>query len=1026
MNEVSNGKSDPSLVDFRPANGRARSISTAALLAFALLASPLAISATFIVTESTDQALRDAVAEANSLPGPDVIQFAPGVTSITVVQGQIEITDDLVIAGEPGQEVTISGNNASRVFAVLDPSEAFPILTLEYLVIENGLTTAEGSAFVDGPFINCSTSTGQGGAICSETSVELFETIVRDSLTEAVVADGGGIWAAFDVVLESSTVSGNGVGGSASEGDDSDGGGIAAAFGRVICIDSRIANNSAIDFDSQGGGLVSTEFLAENCMVEDNSAGGSGGGIFASRIDMIGSTVSANLAGGNGGGILATADFNPSFQESFGALKIVNSTISGNQASGRGGAVRWIAPDNLEDIDGDDLPDAGIFNTTITDNSAFIGAGGVDIRDPFFLPISFGISRLQMIAGRSGGSGQAQDPGLRADTQFQAQIVSTILSANLTDDEVDPDLVFIEGGRPGSVFQENNFLGFGDLLDLDVLRDNGCFKPAGAAADNAECAPTHRPLSSSSVIDQGLNPLNLSFDQRGSGFGRVRDLAIDIGAHESETLQIQFLVAESTTVRQGQPIELTWLATPTLSAVQCAGGGLPGTSWNDLDKPASGSVVVDSSPLEPGTYVSSITCFLDDQESQATRTLTILEPIEAFLTLAAPAVALGESVTLSWSSVPSGSLTVCSAQSTPLLEQWNGPLATSGSIELDSGLLGPGVFELALICQRGDFSARDEVQLAVIDEDLEVSLSLSASEAVIGDLVQIEWAASPDDEFTSCTGSGLEGTDWNAGQVNAGVFELDTVALTPGVFTVEIICSRPGQEQSASATLAVDPLSLTLTTAPMTVTRGDELAISWTGTEGLSCTGSGLPGTSWPDTGKPASGTELVDTRPLERGDYAVGLACQRRGVSVEASSVVTVLAEPADLSVAASLVDMSIAGSEFVEFAVSNVSANPGFDLEFSVAAPQGYEVASVFRQAGSCSVEPGDEGGVRCDAAQIPDWDCQVSSVGQVCRLAQLPAGAVAGLVIEYQGVGMATAAASVLAVNADARTIEQPIGN
>ncbi|MEE4639141.1 MAG: hypothetical protein V2J42_10440, partial [Wenzhouxiangella sp.] len=154
--------------------------------------------------------------------------------------------------------------------------------------------------------------------------------------------------------------------------------------------------------------------------------------------------------------------------------------------------------------------------------------------------------------------------------------------------------------------------------------------------------------------------------------------------------------------------------------------------------------------------------------------------------------------------------------------------------------------------------------------------------------------------------------------------------------------------------------------------------------------------------------------------------ACQRRGVSIEATSVVTVLAEPADLSVAAALVDMSIAGSEFVEFAVSNISGNPAFDLEFSVAAPAGYEVASVFRQAGSCSVEPGEEGGVRCDASQIPEWNCQVTSVGQVCRLAQLPAGADAGLVIEYQGVGTATAAASVLAVNADARTTELPIGN
>ncbi|MFP4207289.1 MAG: choice-of-anchor Q domain-containing protein [Wenzhouxiangella sp.] len=1026
MNEVSNGKTDPSAVIFRSRPWRARLLGAAALLTVALVASPLAVSATFIVTEATDQALRDAVAEANSVPGLDVIEFAPGVTSIVLAQGQIEITDDLVIAGAPGQEVTISGNNTSRIFAVIDPGEALPGLFLEHLIIENGRTTQPGSAFVDAPFINCSTSTGQGGAICSEASVNLFETIVRNSVTEAVVADGGGIWAADDVLVEFSSVTGNSAGGQASDGDDANGGGIASAFGSVICVDSRIADNQAVDFEAQGGGVFSPLFFAENCVVSGNEAA-TGGGVFGSRLSIFGSTFAGNVAAFNGGGVLASAEFDSFTGETFGGLQIVNSTISGNQAGERGGGIRWIAPDTLEDVDGDSQPDALIANSTITNNSAGFGAGGLDVLDPFFVSATLSLYRLQLIKHRGGAGTAPPAPGLRADTSFDPRVTSSILSANATAGESDPDVVFIEGSRPGGLAIENSFVGNGALLEIEFLRDNGCSDFAGATTDALlGCVETHRPLSSSPVIDQGGNPLGLDFDQRGGGFARELGLTVDIGAYESEPLAIQFLVAESTSVRRGQPLDLSWLATPIVPAVECSGGGLPGTTWNGDGKGPSGTAVIDSSPLAPGTYQASLTCTLDDQVSEVTETLTVLEPVEAFLTLDRSAVELGEIATLTWSGLPADSATVCNAQSIPALEQWSGPVATSGSLELDSGLLGPGVFELALVCQRDGFSARDQIELAVIDEDLEVSLALSASETVIGDLVQIEWAASPDDEFSSCTGAGLDGTEWNAPQANVGVFELDTAALAPGIFDVEIVCSRPGQAQRASATLTVDPLSLDLAIVPMTAIRGEELAISWTGTEGLSCTGSGLQGTSWPAAGKPASGTELVDTRPLERGEYVVGLACQRRGVEVEVASTVTILPEPADLSVSAELIDMGITGSEFVGFTVSNLSANPGFDLQFSVIAPEGYEVASVFRQAGSCAVTPGEESEVRCNAAAIPDWDCQSSSTGRICRLAELPTGGVAGLVIEYQGTGEATVAASVLAVNAEARTVELPIGN
>ena len=1189
-----------------------------ALVTLGLVASPLAIAATFIVEEATDAALRAAVTLANQTAGQDIIVFAPGITSITLTEGQIEITESLTITGAPGQVVTLSGNNASRVFAVIDPGETFPTLRLEHLVIENGRTTALGSAFVDAPFVNCSSNTGQGGAVCSEGSVELFETIVRNNVTVGRAADGGGIWAAGDVVLQFSSVLGNTIGGQAIDGDDASGGGIASAFGEVVCSDSRISDNQSIDIDSQGGGVLSIGFFANNCIVSGNQAG-SGGGIFASQIDIASSTIAGNTAGFNGGGILASASFISSLGESFGALQIVNSTISGNQAlDGRGGGIRWIAPDNTDDVDGDESPDARIANSTITANSAAFGAGGVDIIDPFFVSQgsspafslsrtrtleerSDSASRLRMIENRAPERGATRLP-LRpeADGVFAPEIISTILSANVTGGESDPDLVIItEGQRPVVLLDENNFIGFGDLLDIEALRDNGCFEGAGALTDGqVGCVQTHRPFSFSSVIDNGLNPLLLSFDQRGGGFAREIGLAADIGAHETEQLAITNLGVELEALRRGEPIDLFWSAVPNVPAVECTGGGLTGTGWEVGVKPAEGFEQVDSTSLAPGFYSVGLVCELDGEAQSTFTGVEILEPIEVELTLEPLSVSVGGIANLGWSAQPDDSATLCSAQSEPLISQWAGPVATSGTLDVDTGLLFPGTFLLALICERGEFSASAEVELTVTDAELALSLQVSAEQLIIGDILEIDWTVLPDDEFSACEGLGLEGTEWNGPQANSGSLAIDTTSLGEGEYTIELACSRFNQQVSEFATFTVDlltlnldvtptslvrgdlltinwigteglactgsglpgttwpgvdkpgsgtqtvstaplpagdytigllcdregltveaeatvtvldlelvltvvptsqvrgddlsiswtgtaglvctgsglpgttwpgtgkpasgsetvstaplaagdyavgllceragvsieaagsitilPLELTLQLTPTTLVRGDELTVSWAGTEGLICTSSGLPGTSWPGSDKPASGTETIDTENLERGEYPVGLVCQRRGVEVSATASVTVLARPAELSLAANLINMAIEGSQFVEFALSNSSENPAFELQLRFDPPTGYEVAAVFRQAAECAVTPGETSEVRCDVGAIPDWTCEIGPEGGACQLLTLPPGGIAGVVIQYQGAGEATVVGNASAVNAADRSAELSIGN
>jgi len=69
--------------------------------------------------ESGPGSLRAAIAAANANPGPDQIKFADGVTgTIPLTSGQLDISGDLAIHGPGADELTVSGNNASRVFAI--------------------------------------------------------------------------------------------------------------------------------------------------------------------------------------------------------------------------------------------------------------------------------------------------------------------------------------------------------------------------------------------------------------------------------------------------------------------------------------------------------------------------------------------------------------------------------------------------------------------------------------------------------------------------------------------------------------------------------------------------------------------------------------------------------------------------------------------------------------------------------------------------------------------------------------------
>src|SRR5215212_7937035 len=107
----------------------------------ALTAMP-ASAATFTVKNLNDTgagSLRDAINQANGAAGADVITFQPGLTgTITLTSGQLAITDSVDVQG-PGEAVlTVSGNDASRVFYLYDNAVTLDI-SISGLTVSHGL-----------------------------------------------------------------------------------------------------------------------------------------------------------------------------------------------------------------------------------------------------------------------------------------------------------------------------------------------------------------------------------------------------------------------------------------------------------------------------------------------------------------------------------------------------------------------------------------------------------------------------------------------------------------------------------------------------------------------------------------------------------------------------------------------------------------------------------------------------------------------------------------------------------------------
>ena len=259
--------------------------------------------------------------------------------TILLTRGELSIDKNLTIQGFDNGELTVDGNNKSRVFNVNanNPGQ-FVDVTIENLTITGG-----------------NAGNQEGGGIYNTEKLTINNSIITDNSTNDL---GGGIYNDFPysidndpaVIINNSVISNNSAAAA--------GGGIYnAASGSLTLINaSSLIGNST---DGSGGGINNSygEIKIDDSTIDQNTASGSGGGIDSGGpTEIVDSTISNNQA--NYGGGITIGGFE-------GRGTLVNSTISGNTAKLFGGGISFSATYGSESVT----------NSTITNNSAPEGGG---------------------------------------------------------------------------------------------------------------------------------------------------------------------------------------------------------------------------------------------------------------------------------------------------------------------------------------------------------------------------------------------------------------------------------------------------------------------------------------------------------------------------------------------------------------------------------------------------------------------------------------------------------------------------
>lgn len=311
-----------------------------------------------LVTNLADSgagSLRAAVATANANPGADVIRFQGNLAgTIVLTSGQMEITDALTIDGPGAARLTISGNNASRVFKMGPGTQ----LAIDDLTIANATNTTHDDIGI---------LVSRGGAILNDGgNLTLTRMTFRNNQTidtgtapgaSAVVGGGAVVNSGSAHLMATNCLF---VGNTASGGlNYAFGGAIGNVTNSMAVIENckfidNVATAGATSYGGAIGNFGSSQLTVTNCTFEGNTARGTDpgekafGGAIATRPGTVvssGSTTTIDRSwffnnraiGGAGAGQAGGAAGGGALYNVESTLIAGRSRFVGNQAVGGNG-----------------------------------------------------------------------------------------------------------------------------------------------------------------------------------------------------------------------------------------------------------------------------------------------------------------------------------------------------------------------------------------------------------------------------------------------------------------------------------------------------------------------------------------------------------------------------------------------------------------------------------------------------------------------------------------------------------------
>ncbi len=422
--------------------------------------------------------------------GGGIVNFGIATLNETTISGNQAGIGGGGVANNDGAELTMMDCTVSSNSAATDGGGILNEGTLaltECTVSSNTANVAGGIQNTDTGTLTVAASTISqnaaavwSGGLRNEGQAELIDT----NLSGNAAVGGGGVSnrPGATITLTGGTVQGN------------IGNGVSNA-GTMTMNQVTVSSNSTPD---DGGGVWNTDTGALTVMgstISANSAGLDGGGVYnAGTVTLNQVTVSSNSAGAFGGGV---------FNDETGILTVTRCSVSGNAAGSWTGGIRSYGF-------------AQIIDTTVSDNTAVNGAGGISNRAPGSMMIT-GVTVWENVIANAGvmtvtnttvstdGVGISnRDPG-------SMSMVSTTVSGVRNNGAMTVRNNIIDGGCEltaplesfgGNIESPGNTCGFGHLTDqvdvtptelaLDSLEDNGgptwtrALLPGSFAIDSAE------------------------------------------------------------------------------------------------------------------------------------------------------------------------------------------------------------------------------------------------------------------------------------------------------------------------------------------------------------------------------------------------------------------------------------------------------------------------------------------------------------------------------------------------------------